>query len=104
MTTYVRRSTRKASAGRSISATEAAKNFGQLVDRVREASAVYTIERSGVPVAQIGPVPRLHCTVADLVAALGSTSHRLSSDHLDAVEAHVKGANRPTVPRDPWAR
>lgn len=99
-----RRMTRKASAERSITATEAAKSFGQLVDRVREASAVYTIERSGVPVAQIGPVPRLHCTVADLVAALKSTSHRLSSEYLAAVEAHVTQANQPDIPKDPWAR
>ena len=84
-------------------ATEAAKNFGELVNRVRETSAVYTIERGGVPVAQIGPVVAFHCTVANLVAALKAAPN-VSEDYLDAVEAGVKAANRPTVPRNPWAR
>jgi antitoxin (DNA-binding transcriptional repressor) of toxin-antitoxin stability system len=100
MTSY----SRKPSTDRSITATEAAKNFGQLVDRVRESNSVYTIERGGVPVAQIGPVTRLHCTVADLVAALRSTAHRLPEEYLAAVDANVKAVNRPAIPRDPWAR
>ena len=37
-----------------IAATDAAKNFGHLVDRVRETRATYVIERHGRPVAQIG--------------------------------------------------
>jgi tRNA(fMet)-specific endonuclease VapC len=43
-------------AAESIAATDAAKNFGQLVDPVRESGATYVIERHGRPVAQIGPV------------------------------------------------
>ena len=31
----------------SVSATEAAKNFGELVDRVREAGVAYVVERKG---------------------------------------------------------
>lgn len=92
-----------ASSERTIPATEAAKNFGQLVNRVRETSAVYTIERGGVPVAQIGPVVAFHCTVADLVASLKSAP-RLPEEYLEAVEAGVKAANRPAVPRNPWGR
>ena len=64
---------------------------------------MYTIERGGVPVAQIGPVVAFHCTVADLVAALKS-DRRLDEAYLRAVEAGVKTANRPAVPRNPWGR
>jgi hypothetical protein len=38
-----------------VSATEAAKNFGGIVDRVREHAAIYLVERSGTPVAEIRP-------------------------------------------------
>ena len=51
-----------------IAATEAAKNFGTLVNRVREERAVYVIERGGVPVAQIGPVEPKRGTIGDLKA------------------------------------
>ena len=51
--------------GTAIPATEAAKNFGRLVDRVRETRATYTIERSGKAVARIGPVESRKGTLAD---------------------------------------
>ena len=103
MVKYTRAGAGRASTDRTIPATEAAKNFGQLVNRVRETSAVYTIERGGVPVAQIGPVVGFHSTVAVLVAVLKS-DRRLDEEYLRAVEAGVTAANRPTVPRNPWAR
>ena len=100
---------RAGTASRSIPATEAAKTFGRLVDRVRETQAVYTIERSGRAVAQIGPVSlgvdaaSRRCTVADLVAAL-RTVRRLDKAYTKAVDAGVRAANRPELPADPWAR
>ena len=33
---------------RSVAATEAAKNFGALIDRVRESGAVYQVDRKSV--------------------------------------------------------
>ena len=41
-----------------VPATEAAKGFGALVDRVRETGHVYQIESRGQVVAQIGPARR----------------------------------------------
>ncbi len=84
-----------------ISATEAAKTFGRLVDRVREERAVYIVERGGVPVAQIAPVAGPRCTLGDLAAVL-RTAGRLDEKYLQAVEAGVRTANKPIVPRDPW--
>jgi len=88
---------------RTISATEAAKNFGGLVDRVREAKAVYTIERGGVPVAEIGPVAANRCTIADLVALLRRLP-RVDEGYLKAVEEGIRALNKPTLPRDLWER
>jgi antitoxin (DNA-binding transcriptional repressor) of toxin-antitoxin stability system len=102
MAEYTRKH-RPASSNRSVPATEAAKSFGQLVDRVRESRAVYTIERGGVPVAEIGPVMRFRCTVADLVAALKS-DRGLPEEYLAAVASGVRSANRPEVPRNRWER
>lgn len=84
-----------------ISATEAAKTFGRLVDRVREERAVYIVERGGVPVAQIAPVAGPRCTLRDL-ADLLRTAGRVDEAYLKAVETGVRRANKPVVPRDPW--
>lgn len=87
--------------GRRIAATAAAKNFGTLVDRVREERAVYVIERSGVPVAEIRPVGAGRVTVADLVSILRA-SRRLDEAYLVEVEAGAAAFNQPAVPQDRW--
>ena len=84
-----------------ISATEAAKTFGRVVDRVREERATFVVERGGVPVAQIGPVASTRCTLSDLTTLL-RTAARVDEAYLRAVEAGVRRANKPAVPRNPW--
>ena len=88
--------------GRVISASEAAKNFGALVDRVREEQAAYVVERSGVPVVQVVPVARRETTLAELVAALRSGPPP-DDAFLRDVERGVAFFNRPSLPKDPWA-
>jgi antitoxin (DNA-binding transcriptional repressor) of toxin-antitoxin stability system len=85
-----------------VPATEAAKTFGRLVNRVREERATYVIERGGEPVAQIGPVERRRSTVADLIALIDGAPH-VDGEYLREVEAAVRRHNKPGVPRDPWA-
>jgi antitoxin (DNA-binding transcriptional repressor) of toxin-antitoxin stability system len=89
---------------RGVSATEAAKSFGRLVDRVREEQAVYHIERGGVPVARIGPVDRsATCTLSqfkELAATLVAVGH----DHADAADRALTRHNRPRARRNPWGR
>ena len=92
---------RKTRRDRAISATAAAKNFGRLVDRVREEGAVYVIERAGRPVAEIGPAAARACTVRDFVAFLRSR-RRVDEAYLREVEAGVARLNRPAVPEDRW--
>lgn len=82
-----------------VPATEAAKGFGALVDRVRESGAVYQVESRGQVVAQIGPAQR-EFTIADLRALVGR-GPRAPAELLDAIEGGRREArdgspNRPT--------
>jgi hypothetical protein len=86
-----------------VSATTAAKTFGSIVDRVREARASYVIERGGVPVARISPYGAMRCTLADLAVALGG-GRRADEAFAREVESAVKSFNRPAVPADRWER
>ena len=87
--------------GARVSATVAAKNFGTLVDRVREAGAAYVIERKGRPIARIAPVASRTCTMADLAEWFeGRRAQHV--DYAKAVADHVKSVNRPRVPAARW--
>jgi antitoxin (DNA-binding transcriptional repressor) of toxin-antitoxin stability system len=95
---------RRRRAGRTtIAATEAAKNFGRLVDRVRETQATYVIERGGTPVAQISPVGFKRATIADFKILLRTTPH-VDKQYLDELEDIVRRHNKPRVRPNPWAR
>jgi hypothetical protein len=76
---------RKTSDRRTVAATEAAKGFGALVDRVRESRQVYQVESRGQVVAEIGP-PRLAFTMADL-RALVARGQRAPAELIEAIEA-----------------
>lgn len=90
-------------AARVVSATTAAKTFGQLVDRVRETRATYVVERGGKPVARISPASEATCTVADLIDLLRSREP-LDGAYLDDVAHGQELWNQPAVPDDRWGR
>jgi antitoxin (DNA-binding transcriptional repressor) of toxin-antitoxin stability system len=94
---------RQKSSRRRVSATEAAKTFGGLVDRVREEGASFTVERGGVPVAEIRPLQLRSATVGDLITLLSARRHPLGDAFGEAVTAAVRAANRRRVLRNPWA-
>jgi len=87
-----------------IPATEAAKNFGRLVDRVRDEQEVYLIERGGTPVAQIGPVERRAgaVTMTQFKALVEHLAHP-GDEYRDHVQRVVAKHNRPQPRRNPWA-
>ncbi len=85
-----------------VTASDAAKNFGALVERVREARATYVVERAGVPVVQITPAAAPHPTVADLVDCLRDAG-RLDERYLKAVEQGIAFLNEPSIPSSRWA-
>jgi len=89
---------------KAIAATDAAKNFGELVDRVREEGVTYVIERHGRPVAQIGPAETdERKTLGGLVAYL-KTAPKLDEDVLSFIEKGIVIYNKPEVPKNRWAR
>jgi hypothetical protein len=88
--------------GRVVTASEAAKNFGALVERVRETRATYVVERAGVPVVEIAPVAWTRPTVADLVGWLRAPE-RLDESYLAEVERGVAYLNEPSIPANRWA-
>lgn len=81
-----------------VAATEAAKGFGALVDRVRETGAVYQVESRGQVVAQIGPARR-RATLGDLRDFV-RRGPRAPADLLEAIEeARADSrAERPAAP------
>ena len=89
-------------AGARIAATDAAKNFGHLVSRVREEGATYLIERGGKPVARISPAG-VTSTMAAL-KALAAARPPVDDAYLRAVERAVRRHNTPRVRRNPWGR
>jgi antitoxin (DNA-binding transcriptional repressor) of toxin-antitoxin stability system len=97
---------RRRGAGRhtvAVPATEAAKTFGRLVDRVREERTTYIIERGGKPVAQITPLERGSFTVGAfkaLIAALPAAD----KDYLAALDRVVQRHGRTRVRDNPWER
>ena len=88
-----------------VAATDAAKNFGRLADRVREEGATYVIERHGRPIAQIGPVPQPveRKTLRHLIEHL-RTAPKLDEEALRFIEEGIAMANRPEVPVNRWER
>lgn len=86
---------------RVVTASDAAKNFGALVDQVREARATYVVERAGIPVVQITPAVPPHPTFADLVDCLRD-SGRLDERYLKDVERGVAFLNEPSIPSSRW--
>ena len=73
-----------------ISATEAARNFSDLINRVSYRGETYTVERGGRPMCQISPVESPRCTGAELLNVL-STLPRPSAEYLATVEELARG-------------
>lgn len=85
-----------------VSATEAAKTFGRLIDRVREERTTYVIERSGIPVARVGPAGGLPFTIGDFKRILAG--RRPDDEYLRALGAAADRHTKPRVRRNPWER
>jgi prevent-host-death family protein len=84
-----------------ISATEAARHFSELLNRVRYRGESFTVERSGKPVCEIIPPESRSFTVADLSRLLKSLpvpdkKFRASVDRIIREQQRVAGS--------PWER
>ena len=86
---------------RMISATDAAKTFGRLIELVRSERVEYIVERSGTAAVRIVPASVSRCTGADLIG-LFTTLAKADEEYLAAVESGMSSLNKPSVPKNRW--
>ena len=84
-----------------ISATEAARKFSDIVNRVRYRGEEFIVERAGEAVCRIVPALPVKRTLADLVRILESVP-KPDPEYWDIVEEVTR--NQPKLPRSPWRR
>ncbi len=83
-----------------VSATEAARTFSDILNRVRYRGEAFVVERGGEPVCRISPVAGARSfTAADLLKLL-DVAPPPDPAYLDTVEALAK--NQPQLPGSPW--
>ena len=84
-----------------LSATEAARNFSDLVNRVLYRGEAFVIERGGQPVCRIVPARPVKFTLRDLVQLL-KTIPKPDPGYWDDIEKLKR--NQPPLPESPWER
>src|SRR4029079_5168503 len=84
---------------RVISATEAARSFSELLDRVCYRGETFVIERGGELVCEMSLVTPPRFTGADFLTLLHSLP-KPDPGYWDAVEESTK--QTPSVPESPW--
>ena len=88
-------------AARRVSATEAARNFSEILNRVRYRGETFVIERGGQPICEIRPAAPTLFTGADLVTLLRSLPS-VDEEYLTVVEEIAR--RQPQLPESPWER
>jgi antitoxin (DNA-binding transcriptional repressor) of toxin-antitoxin stability system len=84
-----------------VSATQAVRQFSDLLNRVRYRGEEFVIERGGEPVCEIVPARPVPRTVADLVRALRSIPE-LDDEYWETLEDITK--HQQPLPPSPWPR
>ena len=84
---------------RRISATDAARNFSDLLNRVRYRGESFVIERNGEAVGELRPAAPAVVTGADLLRLMSSLP-RVDEEFLAEVEGVAR--TQPTIPDSPW--
>lgn len=88
-------------AAHTLSATQAARTFSDLLNRVRYRGEAFVIERGGEPVCEISPVKPPRFTGADLAALLRSLP-KPDAGFWDAVEEATR--QETGIPESAWER
>ncbi|HEY9158635.1 type II toxin-antitoxin system prevent-host-death family antitoxin [Candidatus Binatus sp.] len=84
-----------------ISATDAARRFSEVVNRVRYRNETFVVKRGGEAVCEIVPVPTTAFTGRELAELLRSLPHP-DKDYLGAVEQHLR--KQPKAEKSKWPR
>jgi antitoxin (DNA-binding transcriptional repressor) of toxin-antitoxin stability system len=95
----VRESPNEYGAARRLSATEAVRNFSELLNRVRYRGETFIIERGGEAVGELRPAASPRFAGADLLALLRSLPP-VDEDYLKAVEEAAR--SQPPLQESPW--
>jgi len=94
------RETRRTYGGtRRLSATEASRNFSEILNRALYRGESFIIERGGEPVCEIKPAVPSRFTVADLADLMKALPH-IDKDYLRTVEDLAR--SQATMPGSPW--
>lgn len=88
-------------AARRLSATEAARGFSELLNRVRYRGESFIIERGGVAIGELRPAAPVRFTGPDLLTLLRSLPP-VDEEFFDDVETAAR--NQPSLPESPWER
>jgi prevent-host-death family protein len=84
-----------------VSATRAAREFSELLNRVRYGGETFLIERGGKPVGRLTPAASPRCTLAELVEFLRG-GPKPDPGYWETLAAITK--RQPKLPKSPWRR
>lgn len=84
-----------------ISATDAVRNFSDLLNRVRYRGEEFIIERGGEAVCQIVAAQPVKRTLVDLARILDSSA-KPDAEYWNTVEKVTR--SQPKIPKSPWRR
>lgn len=91
--------TAKPTRHRTIRATDAARSFSDLINRVGYKGETFIIERGGKPMCELIPIATHRFTGSDFLALL-ETLPRPDAEFLDTVEKLAR--SQPTIGDSPW--
>ncbi len=83
---------------RKLTATEASRNFSEVINRARYRGESFLVERGGEPVCEIRPAA-LRFTLDDLIELIRELPS-VDEDYLRAVEESIN--SQPSIPKSPW--
>lgn len=86
---------------RLITATEAARTFSELLNRVRYRGETFLVERGGAAMCRITPAPASHCTLADLARILKEAPR---PDRGYVATVAKLSVRQPALPKLRWPR
>ena len=84
-----------------ISATEAARNFSEILNRVRYRGESFVIERGGVAIGELRPVSPQRFTSSDFLSLMKSVPP-VDDEFLELIESQAR--EQPGLPESPWER
>jgi antitoxin (DNA-binding transcriptional repressor) of toxin-antitoxin stability system len=88
-------------AARKVSATEASRNFSEILNRIRYRGESFIVMRGGQPICELRPAVPTLFTGVDLVTLFRSLP-AVDEDYLSAVEEAAQ--SQPLLPESPWVR